>query len=68
MATDTFLVPDKHCKYHCSAHKATSSPLMNVYLTGPTALIFENEVEPQKDNKQLEGTVIHVSYVGMQTT
>jgi hypothetical protein len=41
---------------------------MNVYPTGPIALVFEYEVEPQKDNKQLEGTVVHVSYVGMHTT
>jgi len=39
---------------------------MNVYLTGPTALLFKHEIETQKDNKQLEGTVVHVSYVGMQ--
>jgi hypothetical protein len=37
-------------------------------LTGATALVFKYEVELQKDNKQTEVTVVHVSYVGMQTT
>jgi len=35
-------------KYHCFANKATPSPLMNVYPTRPTALVFEYEVKPQK--------------------
>ena len=51
---DTFLVPDKHFKYHCFANKATPSPLMNVYPTGPTALVFKYEVEPQKTINSLK--------------
>jgi hypothetical protein len=34
-------------------HQDYSSPLMNADVTGPTALVFKYEVEPQKDNKQL---------------
>lgn len=40
--------------------------LMNAYPTDPIALLPEYSVEPWEGNEQLQGTVVHVSCVGMQ--